>query len=93
VRGGLAQLGLRSLDELIGHADYLQQRDTPLAKTSESSATGSVTVVWSLMPSANLLQELCVYNHGCLTAALFGVGVLCVLNGTQMIYVQPFAER
>jgi glutamate synthase (ferredoxin) len=30
---GLAQLGLRSLDELVGHADYLQQRDAPLAKT------------------------------------------------------------
>jgi hypothetical protein len=35
VRAGLAQLGLRSLDELIGHADYLKQKDTPLAKTSE----------------------------------------------------------
>jgi len=35
VRAGLAQLGLRSLDELIGRADYLQQRDTPLAKTCE----------------------------------------------------------
>jgi glutamate synthase (ferredoxin) len=34
VRQGLAQLGLRSLDELVGHADYLQQRDAPLAKTS-----------------------------------------------------------
>jgi glutamate synthase (ferredoxin) len=30
----LAQLGLKSLDELVGHADFLQQRDTPLAKTS-----------------------------------------------------------
>lgn len=36
VRAGLAQLGLRSLDELVGHADYLKQRDTQLAKTSES---------------------------------------------------------
>lgn len=35
VRAGLAQLGLRSLDELVGRADYLKQRDTPLAKTSE----------------------------------------------------------
>lgn len=35
VRAGLAELGLRSLDELVGHADYLQQRDTPLAKTGE----------------------------------------------------------
>lgn len=34
VRQGLAQLGLRSLDELVGHANYLQQRDAPLAKTS-----------------------------------------------------------
>uniref|UniRef100_A0A383V5K3 glutamate synthase (ferredoxin) n=1 Tax=Tetradesmus obliquus TaxID=3088 RepID=A0A383V5K3_TETOB len=34
VRQGLAQLGLRSLDELVGHANCLQQRDAPLAKTS-----------------------------------------------------------
>ena len=34
MRQGLAQLGLKSLDELVGHADFLQQRDTPLAKTS-----------------------------------------------------------
>ena len=42
VRAGLAELGLRSLDELIGRADYLKQRDTPLAKTSESRSAGSV---------------------------------------------------
>ncbi|KAF8065477.1 hypothetical protein HT031_003078 [Scenedesmus sp. PABB004] len=33
VREGLAALGLRSLDELVGRADYLAQRDAPLAKT------------------------------------------------------------
>lgn len=42
VRAGLAQLGLRSLDELVGRADYLKQRDTALAKTSEC-------VCWVLM--------------------------------------------
>jgi len=35
VRAGLAALGLRSLDELIGRADYLRQRtDAKLAKTT-----------------------------------------------------------
>jgi len=34
VRHGLASLGLRSMDELIGRADLLRQRDTALAKTS-----------------------------------------------------------
>lgn len=34
VRAGLAALGLRSLDELIGRADLLRQRDAKLAKTS-----------------------------------------------------------
>jgi glutamate synthase (ferredoxin) len=34
VRAGLAALGLRSMDELIGRADLLRQRSTPLAKTS-----------------------------------------------------------
>ena len=34
VRAGLAALGLRSLDELVGRADLLKQRSTPLAKTS-----------------------------------------------------------
>lgn len=34
VRAGLAQLGFRSLNELIGRADVLRQRPAPLAKTS-----------------------------------------------------------
>lgn len=34
VRAGLAALGLRSLDELVGRADLLRQRDLPLAKTA-----------------------------------------------------------
>lgn len=34
VRAGLAALGLRSLNELVGRADLLRQRPTPLAKTS-----------------------------------------------------------
>lgn len=34
VRGGLASLGLRSLDDLIGRADMLRQRSTNLAKTA-----------------------------------------------------------
>ena len=34
IRNGLAQLGLRSLDELVGRADLLRQRSEPLAKTS-----------------------------------------------------------
>ncbi len=34
VRAGLASLGLRSLDELVGRADLLRQRDMALAKTT-----------------------------------------------------------
>lgn len=34
VRAGLAALGLRSLDELVGRADLLKQRDIRLAKTT-----------------------------------------------------------
>ena len=34
MRAGLAQLGLRSLDDLVGRADLLRQRDMQLAKTS-----------------------------------------------------------
>ncbi len=34
VRAGLAALGLRSLDELVGRADFLRQRDMALAKTA-----------------------------------------------------------
>lgn len=34
VRAGLASLGLRSMNELIGRSDNLAQRDHPLAKTS-----------------------------------------------------------
>jgi glutamate synthase (ferredoxin) len=34
VRAGLASLGLRSMNELIGRSDKLAQRDHPLAKTS-----------------------------------------------------------
>lgn len=34
VRAGLASMGLRSLDELVGRGDYLHQRSTPLEKTT-----------------------------------------------------------
>ena len=34
MRAGLASLGLRSLDELVGRADLLRQRDMALAKTT-----------------------------------------------------------
>ncbi len=34
VRAGLAALGLRSMDELVGRADLLKQRDIRLAKTT-----------------------------------------------------------
>lgn len=34
MRAGLAQLGFRSMDELIGRADLLRQRDLSLAKTA-----------------------------------------------------------
>ncbi len=33
VRAGLASLGYKSLDELVGRADLLRQRDVHLAKT------------------------------------------------------------
>jgi glutamate synthase (ferredoxin) len=33
VRAGLAELGLRSLDELVGRADLLKERGVNLAKT------------------------------------------------------------
>ncbi len=33
-REGLAAMGLRSMDELVGRADYLKQRQSALAKTS-----------------------------------------------------------
>lgn len=33
VRQGLAQLGLRSLDELVGRSDLLRQREHMLSKT------------------------------------------------------------
>jgi hypothetical protein len=53
VRAGLAQLGLRSLDELVGRADYLKQRDTQLAKTSESHSWRLV-VISSVVPSTHI---------------------------------------
>lgn len=34
VRAGLAALGLRSLDDLIGHAEFIRQRDVSLSKTA-----------------------------------------------------------
>ena len=39
VRAGLAQLGFTSLDELIGRADLLRQRDVTLAKTANLDLT------------------------------------------------------
>ena len=61
VRAGLASLGLCSLDELVGRADLLKQRDIRLAKTTGldlsfittfAGEVGSSTerYVWSLGP-------------------------------------------
>lgn len=52
VRAGLAALGLRSLDGLVGRADLLRQRDLPLAKTSGLDLSYITTFAGATRPSS-----------------------------------------
>lgn len=64
VRGGLASLGLSSLDELVGRADLLQQRQVALAKTSSIDLSYMLNFhgVSPLASSARMAQE--VHSNG-----------------------------
>lgn len=57
VRGGLASLGLRSMDELIGRADYLRQRNISLAKTTGLDLSFLTTGALAGLSSKRLQQE------------------------------------
>ena len=63
VRAGLAALGLRSLDELVGRADLLRQRDLPLAKTAGLDLSYITTFAGPVRPSSERLgQEVGAYR-------------------------------
>lgn len=57
VRAGLAALGLRSLDELVGRADLLRQRDLPLAKTAGLDLSYITTFAGPVRPSSERLGQ------------------------------------
>ena len=57
VRAGLAALGLRSLDELVGRADLLRQRDLPLAKTAGLDLSYITTFAGPVRPSSQRLKQ------------------------------------
>ena len=60
VRAGLADLGLRSLDELIGRADLLKQRDVKLAKTQGLDLSFITAFAGECGPSSSRQsQEVC----------------------------------
>jgi len=57
IRAGLASLGLRSMDELIGRADYLRQRKALLAKTGGLDLSFLTTGARAGLSSERLAQE------------------------------------
>lgn len=60
VRAGLASLGMRSLDELIGRADLLRQRPIKLAKTENLDLSFLTTYAGDTAPSSSrAAQEVC----------------------------------
>jgi len=64
VRQGLASLGLRSMDELVGRLDYLQPRgDLQLAKTSSLDTSFLTTFVGPCEPSSTRIASA-VHDNG-----------------------------
>ena len=57
VRAGLASLGLRSLDELVGRADLLRQRDMELAKTTGLDLSFITTYAGPVAPSSTRIAQ------------------------------------
>lgn len=57
MRAGLASLGFRSMNELIGRADVLKQRPTPLAKTTGLDLTFLTTFAGETGSSKDRLAQ------------------------------------
>ena len=57
MRAGLASLGLRSLDELVGRADLLRQRDMELAKTTGLDLSFITTYAGPVEPSSTRIAQ------------------------------------
>ena len=57
MRAGLASLGLRSLDELVGRADLLRQRDMALAKTTGLDLSFITTYAGPVAPSSTRIAQ------------------------------------
>jgi len=57
VRAGLASLGLRSLDELIGHTEFVRQRDVSLAKTTHLDLSFLTTEAGLAGPSSGRIAQ------------------------------------
>ena len=64
VRGGLAELGLKSLDELIGRADLLKQRQMELAKTASLDLSFLTTYAGPVATSSSRRTQ-CVVTLDC----------------------------
>jgi glutamate synthase (ferredoxin) len=72
VRAGLASLGLRSLDELIGRADLLRQRDMALAKTTGLDLSFITTYAGPVEPSSTRIAQCAPVPPN-----LFAAGAFC----------------
>jgi len=68
VRAGLASMGLRSLDELVGRADMLKQRDMALAKTDGLDLSFITTYAGETGKSSTRRAQ-CVPSSPCLLAS------------------------
>lgn len=75
VRAGLASMGLRSLDELIGRADYLRQRKVQLAKTSGLDLSFLTTYAGASAASSTRRAQA-VHSNG---------ESSCTMNGSQRL--------
>lgn len=63
VRQGLAQMGFKSIDELIGRADLLKQRDVKLAKTSGLDLT-FLTTFAGASAASSVRRKQAVHTNG-----------------------------
>ncbi len=85
VRIGLAQLGLKSLDDLIGRADLLKQRDIQLAKTQGLDLSYIMSYAGATGPSSvRSKQEVRLLSP-------FSCQAICV-DSPQHLHADPSAQ-
>lgn len=92
IRHGLAKLGLRSLDELVGRTDLLKQKEEPLAKTDGLDLSFLTTFAGEIGPATDRITQKVGRAPACAASALHHTGIqnltfscFCILGLSQQL--------